>query len=69
MLFRSGRVKLDFSVGGTSNNPNVALDTKAAQKKAEDLAKQKVVEEAKKVEDQLKKQAEDALKNLFKLKK
>ncbi len=64
----SGRVKLDFSVGGTSDNPKIALDTKAAQKKVEDLAKQKLKEEGKKIEDQLKKKGEDLLKGLFKKK-
>ena len=33
----SGRVKLDFSVSGTADDPKVALDTEAAQKKAKDL--------------------------------
>ena len=64
----SGKVKLDFAVGGTADNPQVVLDTKAAQKKAEDLAKQKVAEEAKKLEQQVKKQGENALKKLFKKK-
>jgi uncharacterized protein involved in outer membrane biogenesis len=65
----SGRVKLDFSVGGTSDNPKVALDTKAAQRKAEDLVKQKLEGEKKKLEESLKKKAGDALKDLFKKKK
>jgi uncharacterized protein involved in outer membrane biogenesis len=65
----SGRVKLDFTVGGTSDNPKVALNTKSAQKKAEDLVKQKLEGEKKKVEETLKKKAGDALKDLFKKKK
>ena len=64
----SGRVKLDFTVTGTSDNPKVALDTKAVQKKVEDLAKQKIEGEAKKLQDDLKKKAEDAIKGLFKKK-
>jgi uncharacterized protein YhdP len=64
----SGRVKLDFAVGGTWDKPQVALDTKAAEKKAEELGKQKVVEEAKKLEEAAKKKAGDALKKLFKKK-
>ncbi len=66
---QSGRVKLDFSVGGTSDAPKVSLDTKAAQQKAEDLAKKKIADEAKKVQDQLKQKGEDLLKDLFKKKK
>jgi len=70
-LFRdnTGRVKLDFAVGGTMDDPKVTLDTKAAQKKAEDLAKQKVADEAKKLKDQLKNKGEDLIKDLFKKKK
>jgi autotransporter translocation and assembly factor TamB len=64
----SGRLKLDFSVGGTTDDPKVSLDTKSAQAKAEALAKKKLEDEAKKATDQLKKKAEDALKNLFKRK-
>ena len=64
----SGRVRLDFNVGGTSDDPKISLDTKAAQNKAGDLAKQKAAEEAKKAADQLKKKGEDLLKGLFKKK-
>jgi hypothetical protein len=69
-LFRdnTGRVKLDFAVGGTMDNPHVTLDTKAAQKKGEDLLKQKAADEAKKLEDQLKQKGGDLLKDLFKKK-
>ncbi len=62
----SGRLKLDFAVGGTSDDPKVSLDTKSAQQKAEALAKQKLEDEAKKATDQLRKKAEDALKGIFK---
>jgi len=62
----SGRLKLDFAVGGTTDDPKVSLDTKSAQAKAEALVKRKLEEEAKKATDQLKKKAEDVLKNIFK---
>ena len=70
-LFRdnTGRVKLDFSVGGTMNDPRVSLDTKAAQKKGEDLLKQKAADEAQKLQDQIKKKGEDLLNGIFKKKK
>ena len=64
-----GRVRLDFAVTGTNDNPKVSLDTRAARRKAEDLAKQKVNEEAKKLGDEAKKKAGDVLKDLFKKKK
>ena len=64
-----GRVRLDFAVTGTNDNPKVSLDTRAARKKAEDLAKQKVNEEAKKLGDEAKKKAGNVLKDLFKKKK
>jgi hypothetical protein len=62
-------VRLDFAVTGTNDNPKVSLDTRAARRKAEDLAKQKVNEEAKKLGDEAKKKAGDVLKDLFKKKK
>jgi uncharacterized protein involved in outer membrane biogenesis len=65
----SGRVKLDFTVGGISSNPTVALDTKPAQMRAEEAAKQKLTDEAKKVEEQLKQKGQNLLKDLFKKKK
>jgi uncharacterized protein involved in outer membrane biogenesis len=70
-MFRdnTGRVKLDFAVAGNTDDPKVSLDTRAAQKKAEDLAKQKVKDEAKKLQDQVKSKGEDLLKDLFKKKK
>ena len=64
-----GRVKLDFAVTGTNDDPKVSLDTKPAQKKAEDLAKQKLNEETKKLGEDAKKKAGDLLKDLFKKKK
>ena len=70
-LFRneSGRVKLDFKVGGTTDNPAVALDTQPALRKAGELAKQKATEATKKVGEQAKKKAGDLLKDIFKKKK
>ncbi|MCZ6775666.1 MAG: AsmA family protein [Ignavibacteria bacterium] len=65
----SGRVKLDFSVSGTTDDPKVALDTEAAQKKAKDLAKQKIADEVKKLEEKLKEKGKEILKGLFKKKK
>ena len=65
----SGRLKLDFSVGGTTNDPKVSLDTGPAKQRAEDMAKQKLQQEATKAGDKLKDKATDALQNLFKRKK
>jgi glucan biosynthesis protein len=63
---QSGRLKLDFNVGGTADNPKVQLDTDPVRKRAEELAKQKFDEEKKKLEQTLKEKAEDVLKKLFK---
>jgi len=65
----SGRLKLDLSVGGTSSNPAVALDTRQAQLRAEEAAKQKLGDEATKAEEQLKQKGQDLLKDIFKKKK
>ncbi len=62
----SGRLKLDFNIGGTTDNPKVQLDTDPAKNKAVDMAKQKLDDEKKKLGDQLKNKASDALKKLFK---
>ena len=56
---QSGRLKLDFNVGGTMDDPKVQLDTDAARKKGEDLAKQKLQNAAKS-------KANELLKKLFK---
>jgi hypothetical protein len=56
---QSGRFKLDFNIGGTTDNPKVQLDTDPAKKKGEELVKQKL-------QDQLKNKASDVLKKLFK---
>jgi uncharacterized protein involved in outer membrane biogenesis len=63
---QSGRLKLDFNIGGTTDNPKVQLDTDPAKNRAVDMAKQKLEDEKKKVGDQLKNKATDALKKLFK---
>ena len=55
----SGRLKFDFNVGGTTDNPKVQLDTGSARAKAEQQAKQKL-------QNALKDKASDALKKLFK---
>jgi hypothetical protein len=65
---QSGRLKFDFNVGGTMDSPKLQLDTGPVQRRAEDLAKQKLEEEKKKLEKQLKDKAGDALKKLFKKK-
>ena len=65
----SGRVKLEFSVTGTSDNPKLSLKTDAAKKKAEELAKQKLEAEKKKLEEELKKKAGDLLKGIDPFKK
>ena len=69
-LFRdnTGRVRLDLNVGGTMDSPKVGLNTSTAKKKAEDLVKQKAADEAKKLQDKLKKQGTDLLKGLLKKK-
>ena len=56
---QNGRLKLDFNIGGTMDDPKVQLDTDAARKKGEDLAKQKLQNTAKS-------KAGDLLKKLFK---
>ena len=61
----SGRIKLDFNVTGTSDSPKVSLNTDAAKKKAEELAKQQL----KKLEEEAKKKAGDILKDFNPFKK
>jgi len=63
---QSGRLKFDFNVGGTTDNPKLQLDTDPVRKRAEELAKQKLDAEKNKLEKSLKEKAEDALKKLFK---
>jgi len=63
---QSGRLRLDFTVGGTTDDPRVQLNTEPVRKRAEDLAKQKLDEERKKLEENLKEKVGDAFKDLFK---
>jgi len=65
----SGRLKFDFNVGGTTDDPKVQLNTEEQRKRVEDAAKQKVQEEAKKLEEKAKEKAGDVLRNIFKGKK
>ncbi len=64
-----GRLRLDFNVGGTTDDPKLQLNTDVARQRATDLAKQKVNEEAKKLGDQAKSKAGDVLRDLLKGKK
>lgn len=67
-----GRLKLDFTIGGTMNDPKVQLDTKALQARATNFAKQKLEAEKQKLQekvtDEAKKKGEELLKGLFKKK-
>ncbi len=60
----TGRMKLDFNVGGNTDAPTVSLDTAPAQRKLES----KLGDEKKKLEEELKKKGGDLLKDLFKKK-
>ncbi|HEX9006036.1 MAG TPA: AsmA-like C-terminal region-containing protein [Bacteroidota bacterium] len=64
-----GRLRLDFNVGGTTDDPKLQLNTDVAKERATELAKQKVNEEAKKLGDQAKDKAGDLLKGILKGKK
>lgn len=66
---QSGRLRLDFSVGGTTENPRVQLNTEQAKNKLAEMAKQKVLNETQKVQEKVKQKAGDALKGLFRGKK
>ena len=65
---QSGRLRFDFNIGGTTDDPKVQLDTGPARQRAEDLAKQKIDDETKKLQQNLQDKASDALKKLFKQK-
>jgi uncharacterized protein involved in outer membrane biogenesis len=65
----SGRIRLDFNVTGFTDSPRVSMNTEAAQRKAEDLVKQKLAAEQKKLEEELKKKAGDLLKDFDPFKK
>lgn len=75
----NGRLKLNFLVGGTTDNPNVRLDSQALQARVAEFAQkkldaekqklqQKVDEETKKKAEELKKKGEDLLKGLIRKK-
>lgn len=63
---QSGRFRFDFNIGGTMDSPKLQLETAVVRSRAEELAKQKLEEEKKRLEKQLKEKAGDALKKLFK---
>lgn len=74
-----GRLKLNFLVGGTTDNPKVQLDSHALQARVAEFAQkkldaekqklqQKLDEEAKKKADELKSKGEDLLKGLIRRK-
>jgi uncharacterized protein involved in outer membrane biogenesis len=68
----SGRVRLDFLVGGTMNEPKVQLDTKTMQARVAEFAKGKLDAEKQKLQqkvgEEAKKKGEELLKGLFKKK-
>ncbi len=63
-----GRYHFDFRITGNSERPTVALQTDAARARLEEMAKQKIADEKKKLEDQLKKKGEDLLNKFIKKK-
>jgi hypothetical protein len=65
---QDGRFHFTFGVTGTMGKPVVALQTDAARKRLEDMARQKLSEERRKLEEQAKKKGEDLLDKLFKKK-
>jgi uncharacterized protein involved in outer membrane biogenesis len=64
-----GRLPLNLKVAGTTASPQVTLDTAELERRLQDKAKEKVAGEAKKLQDDLQKKANDLLKDLFKKKK
>ncbi len=68
----NGRLKLDFLVGGSTDNPRVQLDTQSLQARAAEFARSKLDAEKQKLqqklEDEAKKKGGDLLKDLFKKK-
>jgi hypothetical protein len=63
---QSGRLKLDFNVGGSTDDPTVRLDTAPAKERAETMAKEKLQQEKQKLEQSVRQKTEDALKKIFK---
>jgi uncharacterized protein involved in outer membrane biogenesis len=66
-LFRTpdGRLRFELGVSGTQARPVLQLRTDAARQKGEELARRKLDEEKKRLEEQLKRKGSDLLKNLF----
>jgi hypothetical protein len=63
---KDGRISLSFLATGTYSEPVLKLDTKSQEDLAKQALQKKGDEARKKLENDLKKKAEDALKNLFK---
>lgn len=63
---KDGRISLSFLATGTYSEPILKLDTKSQEQLAKQALQQKGDEARKKLENDLKKKAEDVLKNLFK---
>lgn len=59
---KDGRINLPLTVSGTSTSPAIGLDSKVQ----EDIAKKALQQKTNSLQDDLKKKAQDALKNLFK---
>jgi len=64
-----GRLPLNLKVTGNSTSPKVSLDTAELERRLQDKAKEKVAGEAKKLQNDLGKKANDLIKDLFKKKK
>jgi hypothetical protein len=64
-----GRLPLNLNVAGTTASPEVTLDTAELERRLAEKAREKVAGEAKKLQDDLQKKANDLLKDLFKKKK
>lgn len=63
---REGRINLSFDVTGIAASPVVKLNTKAQEEAAKSVLQQKANDARKKLEDDLKKKAEEGLMKLFK---
>jgi uncharacterized protein involved in outer membrane biogenesis len=64
----SGRIKLDFIVGGGSDDPKIQLNTDAIKAKLEAAAQAKLKQEQEKLQQKLEEKGKDLLKDLFKKK-
>ncbi|MGA9116831.1 MAG: AsmA-like C-terminal region-containing protein [Bacteroidota bacterium] len=65
----SGRLRLDFDVRGSADNPRVALNTRDATARASELIRKKAAEEAASAAEKLKKKGSDLLQDILKRKK